>query len=98
MKKLKKEGVVFTITVMLGILSFFAVGINILALHDIHKDYASLELLKATGNSPVKPLPAWSHCPMEWSVVWYGHLVLGAFFIFLIIYLLKKNKTRPVNP
>ena len=62
MRKIKKEGALLTITVMLGILSIFAVGLNILALNDIYHDYISLEVLKKTGNSPVKELPAWSRC------------------------------------
>jgi len=97
LRKIKKEGVIFTITVALGILSFFAIGLNILALNDIYHDYTSLEGLEKTGNNPKKELPAWSRCTAEWSVIRYGHLVLVLFFIFLIVSMLRRETSQPTN-
>ena len=94
MKKLKKEGVLVTITVTLGILAFFAVSLNILALSDVSHDYVSLKLLQDEGVTLKKELPAWTRCSLEWNALLYGHLILAAFFIFLIITLLKKSKSE----
>jgi len=95
MKKLKKEGALLTITVMLGILAFFAVGLNILALMDVSQDYVSLKVLQDEGVTLEKELPGWTRCSLEWSALLYGHLVLVAFFIFLIITLLTRKKSEP---
>jgi hypothetical protein len=97
LKKLKKEGFIFTITVVLGILSLFAVGLNILALNDIYHDYTSLGILEMIGQESNKDLPAWSRCTGEWIMLRYGHLVLVLFFIFLIITLLKKGNPKPID-
>ena len=95
MKKSKKEGALLTITVMLGILAFFAVGLIILALMDVSQDYVSLKVLQEEGVTLEKELPAWSRCSLEWGTLLYGHLVLVAFFIFLIITLLTRKKSEP---
>lgn len=82
-----KDGIK-TVTVILGILSFFSAGVLVLALSDIHSEYISAKALRALSSVAVD-IPSWAHCQMEWIVVVFAVLLILAFHISLIVYFIR---------
>lgn len=89
MKKIKKKETLISLSIVLSIISFLVTILNILALHDIHNDYVSQKVLESSGVSTAQKLPAWSQCPLEWTALTVGSLILIVSLIFLIITLIK---------
>ncbi len=93
---MKKKETLISIAIVLSIISFLVTGLNILALNDINNDYVSQEVLESAGVSMAQKLPAWSQCPLEWTALTVGSLILVVSLIFLIITLIKIKASKPV--
>lgn len=69
----------------LGIVSLLCLVAYFLALHDIHHDYASPEVLKEQTTLGPDALPAWTSCPLEWRVIRFAFWPMLLFHILSLI-------------
>ena len=81
---MKKTRTLLIITLILCIITAGFTFLDLLCLHDIHKDYVSRSVLDYVKVDIEDQLPEWSHTSGEWSVVTIGYLVRVAFFIFAV--------------
>mgnify|MGYP001766983030 CR=1 FL=1 len=88
----ERNRIVTTITLALGVVSFFCLVGFLLALHDIFQDYVSPKVLRDYAAFGVGIVPGWSRCPMEWTVVDFGFLPMLVFHLVFFVSLVRQAR------
>ncbi|OQX61372.1 MAG: hypothetical protein B5M51_08085 [Anaerolinea sp. 4484_236] len=96
---MKKLRLMTIITLSLGVLILMLTIGDFLALHDINKDYVSMQALHSLDISLSEMPPAWTETKGEWDMVSLslfargGFLMLNTFTLWLCFKGLREEKT-----
>lgn len=88
------------ITLLLSVFVFVLTVLDFAALHDIHKDYVSSEILDYLKIDSFQKLPDWTATKGEWQLVSFSFYSRFLFFILniiVLIYLYRKIVSKETH-
>ncbi|MBN1998656.1 hypothetical protein JW935_13940 [candidate division KSB1 bacterium] len=84
---MKKLHLLLKIAMVLSVVFLLATVFDLLALHDVYKDYVSKTVLQYLEIDLSEELPSWTDTPGEWrdiQIIWVFRLLFAFFIIFVL--------------